>query len=86
MTCSLRCTLCTLLIFLLTSSLLGAPAAKGQSSSASGRLEGYVVDSSGGSVSAATITVRSVSTGESVEQEADDRGHFVFLYLAPGAF
>jgi Carboxypeptidase regulatory-like domain/TonB dependent receptor len=86
MTCSLRCTLCTLLISLLTLSLSGAPAAKGQSSSASGRLEGYVVDSSGGSVSAATITVRSVSTGESVEQEADDRGHFVFLYLAPGAY
>src|ERR1700730_7673959 len=86
MICSLQCTLCTLLISLLTSSLLGAPAAKGQSSSASGRLEGYVVDTSGGSVSAATVTVRSVSTGELVEQEADDRGHFVFLYLAPGAY
>src|ERR1700676_4361937 len=65
---------------------IGMSIASAQSSSASGRLEGTIVDPSGSSVPSATVTVGNVSTGESLTQQADDRGHFVFLYLAPGHY
>jgi hypothetical protein len=84
---SLRCPLSALLLLVWILFLsIGARPMNAQSSSASGRLEGYVVDASEGSVSSATVTVRNASTGESFAQQADDRGHFLFLYLAPGPY
>jgi hypothetical protein len=65
---------------------IGAGPAGAQSSSASGRLEGNIVDASGSAVASATVTVRNASTGESFTQQADDQGHFLFLYLAPGHY
>src|ERR1700676_4780426 len=65
---------------------IGMSIASAQSSSASGRLEGTIVDPSGSSVPLATVTVGNVSTGESVTQQADDRGYFLFLYLVPGHY
>jgi hypothetical protein len=64
----------------------GTSIANAQSSSASGRLEGTVVDPSGSSVPSATVTVGNVSTGESLTQQADDRGYFLFLSLVPGHY
>jgi hypothetical protein len=65
---------------------VGACPARAQSSAASGRLEGYVADPSGGSVPSATVAVRNTATGESFTQQADDHGHFLFLYLAPAHY
>jgi hypothetical protein len=65
---------------------VGACPARAQSSAASGRLEGYVADPSGGSVPSATVAVRNTATGESFTQLADDHGHFLFLYLAPAHY
>jgi hypothetical protein len=65
---------------------LGVRPAPAQSSSASGRLEGSIVDASGGSVASATVTARNTATGESFTQQADDHGHFLFLYLAPARY
>src|ERR1700737_3103335 len=63
----------------------GGPAFA-QSSSAKGRLEGDVLDAKDLPVASAVITARNVSTGESLTQQSDDRGHFLFLYLAPGKY
>src|SRR5580704_14768119 len=65
---------------------VGACPVRAQSSAASWRLEGYVVDASGGSVPSATVAVRNTATGESFTQQADDHGHFLFLYLAPAHY
>jgi hypothetical protein len=65
---------------------VGAGAACAQSSSAKGRLEGDVLDAKDLPVASAVITARNVSTGESLTQQSDDRGHFLFLYLAPGKY
>src|SRR5215472_17508720 len=64
----------------------GAGSAAAQSSSASGRLEGYVVDSTGGVVVGATVTAQNTTTKESVSQQTDERGHFLFLYLSPSQY
>src|ERR1700680_4707757 len=65
---------------------IGASPALAQSSSAKGRLEGNIVDAKGLSVPSATVTVRNATTGESFTQQSDDRGDFLFLYLAPGRY
>ena len=65
---------------------IGAGSACAQSSSAMGRLEGNILDAKGLSVPSATVTVRNVTTGESFTQQSDDRGDFLFLYLAPGRY
>jgi hypothetical protein len=65
---------------------VGAGPACAQSSSAKGRLEGDVLDAKDLPVASAVITARNVSTGESLTQQSDDRGHFLFLYLAPGKY
>ena len=57
-----------------------------QSSSATGRLEGTVLDPSGAMVSGATMTARNQATGVSATQVTEADGHFVFLYLAPGNY
>jgi hypothetical protein len=61
---------------------VGAGPACAQSSSAKGRLEGGVLDAKDFPVASAVITARNVSTGESLTQQSDGRGHFLFLYLA----
>ena len=76
-------------LFMLALTLLlsvGADPAGAQSSSASGRLEGNIVDTSGSAVPSATVTVRKASAGVSFTQQADDQGHFLFLYPAPGHY
>lgn len=65
---------------------IAAGTAAAQSSAASGRLEGYVVDSSGGAVAGATVTAQNTTTRESVSQQTDERGHFLFLYLSPAQY
>jgi hypothetical protein len=71
---------------ILLRSTMGASTATAQSSSASGRLEGYVTDTGGGSVAGATVTARNTATGGAVSQQSDDRGHFLFLYLSPAQY
>jgi len=65
---------------------IGAGSAGAQSSSARGRLDGTILDAKGLLVPEATVTVRNTATGESLTQQADDRGYFLFLYLAPGNY
>jgi hypothetical protein len=65
---------------------IGVRPACAQSSSAKGRLEGEVLDAKDLPVASAVITARNASTGESLTQQSDDRGHFLFLYLAPGKY
>jgi Carboxypeptidase regulatory-like domain len=65
---------------------IGVGLASAQSSSARGRLEGDILDARGALVASASVTVRNVSTRESFTQPSDDRGHFLFLYLAPGHY
>ena len=81
---------CTQFVLLMLASVfflsIGVSSAYAQSSSAYGRLEGDVLDAKSLPVPSATVTVRNVSTGESFTQQADDRGHFLFLYLAPGRY
>lgn len=81
---------CTQLLFfalaLAMSFSIGTGSAGAQSSSARGRLEGTILDARGLLVPAATVTVRNTSTGETLAQQSDDRGYFLFLYLAPGNY
>lgn len=65
---------------------IGAPQLAAQSSSVSGRLEGYVIDATGASVPGATVTARNLATGEAPSQQTDERGHFLFLYLSPSHY
>src|ERR1700737_2760508 len=64
----------------------GTSIATAQSSSASGRLEGTVVDPSGSSVPSGPCPVGNGAPGKSFTQQADDRGYFLFLYLVPGHY
>lgn len=57
-----------------------------QSSSATGRIEGTVLDSTGASVPGATVTVRNQDTGRTTIIEVDENGHFIALYLDPGRY
>lgn len=57
-----------------------------QASSASGRLEGQVVDVSGALIPQATVIARDLSTAISSTQTSDSNGQFKFLYLAPGNY
>ena len=60
--------------------------ASAQASSAHGRLEGNVVDDSGGGVPSATVIITNESTGIATPLQTDENGHFVALYLEPGAY
>lgn len=57
-----------------------------QSSAASGRIEGTIVDVSGALIASASVTVRSVTAKTSVAQQSDSTGHFGFLSIAPGHY
>lgn len=77
---------CCFAVAVVLSGLIGARQLHAQSSSVSGRLEGYVVDATGGSVPDATVTARNSATGVAPSQQTDERGHFLFLYLSPANY
>jgi Carboxypeptidase regulatory-like domain/TonB dependent receptor len=81
-----RCLNFILLVLASVVLLIRVSPASAQSSSANGRLEGDVLDAKDLPVVSAAITARNASTGESFSQQSDDRGHFLFLYLAPGKY
>jgi hypothetical protein len=70
---------------LIAAALITEPAA-GQSGLGSGRVEGTVLDESGATVAAATVTARSDATGVATVQSSDSSGHFLFPYLTPGTY
>jgi Carboxypeptidase regulatory-like domain/TonB dependent receptor len=70
---------------ILATTLMIEPAA-GQSGLGSGRMEGTVLDESGGTVADATVTVRNDATALTSVQTSDPSGHFLFPYLTPGTY
>lgn len=70
---------------LIAAALMTEPAA-GQSGLGSGRVEGTVLDDSGATVGAATVTARSDASGVTTVQTSDPSGHFLFPYLTPGTY
>src|SRR6266436_2970090 len=58
----------------------------GQTASASGRLEGLVLDSAGAAVPGATVVITNKETSVSTTLKTDEEGHFVALYLPPGVY
>ena len=73
-------------VALISFALIGAVSVAAQSSSASGRLDGYVTDPSGRAVAGVVVTARNTATGEASSQQTDDRGYFLFLYLSPAHY
>jgi carboxypeptidase family protein/TonB-dependent receptor-like protein len=73
-------------VLCLTSLSTSVRYARAQASSASGRVEGAVVDRSGALIPQASVTARNIATGGTVRQTSDDKGHFEFLSLAPGSY
>ncbi|MEY2413696.1 MAG: hypothetical protein QOD84_2302 [Acidobacteriaceae bacterium] len=63
-----------------------SPKVYSQSSSATGRLEGTVTDSTGAAISDAEITVRNENTGVSAALQSRSEGDFTVLYLDPGTY
>ncbi|HXB56682.1 MAG TPA: TonB-dependent receptor [Vicinamibacteria bacterium] len=57
-----------------------------QASSSTGRIEGTVMDATGGTVAGAKVAVRNSATGISKQQTTDSGGHFIFPNLSPGAY
>jgi len=58
----------------------------GQAASASGRLEGVVLDSADAAVPGATVVVTNKQTAAATTLKTDGDGHFVALYLPPGIY
>src|SRR6266404_2390706 len=58
----------------------------GQTASASGRLEGLVLDSAGAAVPGATVVITNKETSVFTTLKTDEEGHFVALYLPPGVY
>src|ERR1700757_4424429 len=58
----------------------------GQAASASGRLEGVVLDSAAAAVPGATVVVTNKQTAAATTLKTDEDGHFVALYLPPGIY
>ena len=81
-----RLSFCILVLAALFSATLGVRPLAAQSSSVSGRLEGFVEDSTGGSMAGVTVTARNIATGEAPSQASDEHGHFLFLYLSPAHY
>jgi hypothetical protein len=73
-------------LLLLAAFLGSADLALAQASSATGRVEGTVVDSVGAAVQSAAVSIRNLGTGEALNQQTDENGHFAFLYLTPGDY
>jgi outer membrane receptor protein involved in Fe transport len=63
-----------------------ANATQAQSSAASGRIEGTIVDASGAVVPAASVTALSLTTKVSETLPSDPIGHFEFLAVSPGRY
>jgi hypothetical protein len=61
-------------------------SANAQAGLGNGRLEGEATDGSGAAIPAATITVKNEANGISVQQTADNSGHFIFISLPPGSY
>ena len=74
------------IICLIGTLFLSPVAVRAQSASATGRLEGTVIDSTGAAVVAAEITVRNQDTGISATVQSGLDGEFTFLYLQPGIY
>jgi Carboxypeptidase regulatory-like domain/TonB dependent receptor len=74
------------IICLLALIILFPTSVHAQSSSAMGRLEGTVTDSSGAGVPAADLTARNQNTGVSTTVQSGAGGEFTFLYLEPGSY
>jgi hypothetical protein len=72
--------------FVLVLVLILATLANGQSSLATGRVEGTVVDSSGAAVEGSSVLVENQNTGISITQKSDSSGHFAFLNVPPGSY
>src|SRR5216684_2916506 len=72
--------------FVLFFTLICPAGSFGQASSASGRLEGSVLDSAGAAVPGATVVIANKRTGVSTTLKTDEDGHFVALYLQPGVY
>ena len=51
-----------------------------------GTIQGAVTDQSGGILPGATVTVRSVETGQTQEAVANDTGRYTVAYLRPGTY
>ena len=66
--------------------ILAPSEACAQSASAQGRLEGTVIDASGGVVAAATVLVTNEENQTTVTLQSDENGYFVALYLTPGTY
>ena len=77
---------CSSSILFLTSLLVFSPRVYSQSSSATGRLEGTVTDSTGAAISDAEISVRNRNTGVFTNLPSRTEGDFTVLYLDPGTY
>jgi len=66
--------------------VLASAPLHGQSSSATGRLDGIVVDPSGATIADAEVTERNQGTGISSTVKTNENGYFDFLYLDPGTY
>ena len=66
--------------------LLSYVPVQAQSSSATGRLDGTVVDSSGSVVAGAEVSAINSATGVANTANSNESGYFNFLYLDPGTY
>ncbi len=66
--------------------LLSYVPVQAQSSSATGRLDGTVVDSSGSVVAGAEVSAINSATGVANTAKSNESGYFNFLYLDPGTY
>src|ERR1044071_6969145 len=78
--------LCTMLISAALLIQCATGLAFGQASSTTGATGGSVVDQSGGVISGATITVRSLDTGLERTVKTEDAGVFRITQLPPGIY
>ena len=66
--------------------LLIVGAAERTASQATGRIAGWVTDSSGATITGAEVTAVSKATSGVWEISTDRGGHYAFLVLPPGAY
>ncbi|HWW22763.1 MAG TPA: TonB-dependent receptor [Edaphobacter sp.] len=78
--------LCWFFVLLFAAMLGASYTVLAQSSAASGRIEGTIVDASGALIPSASITAQSLTTKTSATQQSDSTGHFGFLSVTPGHY
>ena len=66
--------------------LVSGMMARGQSSSATGRVEGVVTDASAAVVPSVSVMLVNTSTAKSSQEASDSEGRFAFLNVAPGHY